>query len=88
MPSFYEVYMIKECNVISRNDIVSVVLFDDKEIQVPTNKLINHHAYIQSYKGNYTVVSKEEFDKEKVKEFIKNHIPKKNNENLVMDNEE
>ena len=37
---------------------------------------------------NYTVVSKEEYDKEKAKESIKNRIQKKNNENLVMDNEE
>ena len=40
MPSSCEVYMIKECNVITRNDKVSVVLFDDKKIQIPTNKSI------------------------------------------------
>ena len=83
MPSSCEVYMIKECNVITRNDKVSVVLFDDKKIQIPTNKSIK-----QFNKGNYTVVSKEEYDKEKAKESIKNRIQKKNNENLVMDNEE
>ena len=88
MPSSCEVYMIKECNVITRNDKVSVVLFDDKKIQIPTNKSIKHFAYIQFNKGNYTVVSKEEYDKEKANESIKNRIQKKNNENLVMDNEE
>lgn len=88
MPSFCEVYMIKECNVISRNDKVSVVLFDDKKIQIPTNKLISHNAYIQFTKGNYTVISKEEYDKEKAKESTKNRIQKKKTENLVMDNEE
>ena len=71
MPSSCEVYMIKECNVITRNDKVSVVLFDDKKIQIPTNKSIKHFAYIQFNKGNYTVVSKEEYDKEKAKESIK-----------------
>ena len=53
MPSSCEVYMIKECNVITRNDKVSVVLFDDKKIQIPTNKSIKHFAYIQFNKGIY-----------------------------------
>ena len=70
--------MIKECNVITRNDKVSVVLFDEIEKAHPDVFNI----------GNYTVVSKEEYDKEKAKESIKNRIQKKNNENLVMDNEE
>lgn len=80
--------MIKECEVIYRNEKVSVVKFDNEKIQIPTSDLIARNAYIRFDKGAYTVVSKNEFEKENVKESTKVRIPKKkNSETMAMDNE-
>lgn len=66
--------MIKECKVILHNDLVSVVLFDKKEIQVPSNKLIGNTAYVKFDNDKYTVVSKNEFEK-----FVKRNDRKSKN---------
>jgi len=63
MPSFYEVIMIKECDVILHNDKVAVVVFEGKKIQVPNSDLINRTAYIKYEDGKYIVVSKDEASK-------------------------
>ena len=60
--------MIKECEVIYRNEKVSVVKFDNKKIQIPNSDLIGRNVYIRFDKGTYTVVSKNEFEKENIKE--------------------
>ena len=62
--------MIKECEVIYRNEKVSVVKFDNKKIQIPNSDLIGRNVYIRFDKGTYTVVSKNEFEKENIKEAI------------------
>jgi hypothetical protein len=81
--------MIKECEVIYRNEKVSVVKFDNKKIQIPNSDLIGRNVYIRFDKGTYTVVSKNEFEKENIKESIKVRTPKKkNDETMAMDNEE
>lgn len=80
--------MIKECNVILHNSFVAVVVFDGKEIQVPSNELIGKTAYVKLENNKYTVVSKEEYLKslEKKQKVSKKQETKK--ENIVIDNEE
>lgn len=53
--------MVKECKVVSGNTLVSVVDYDGKMIQVPSKYTVTGSAYIRCEKGNYSVVSKDEF---------------------------
>lgn len=80
--------MIKECNVVLHNSLVAVIVFDGKEIQVPSNKLIGKTAYVKLENNKYTVVSKDEYLKstEKKQKASKKQEVKK--ENIVIDNEE
>lgn len=83
--------MIKECNIILRNDKVAVVLFDSQKIQVPNTELIGEKAYLRFEHNKYTVVSKDDFEKLNAKKESDNSKRrKKKNEtnNIVMDNEE
>lgn len=68
--------LIKECNVILHNDLVAVVLFDGKEIQVPNSKLIGATAYVKFENEKYTIVSKDKFDKFNKKNIDKKELPK------------
>lgn len=82
--------MIKECNVILRNDKVAVVLFDSHKIQVPNTELIGEKAYLRFEHNKYTVVSKDDFEKINTEKGLDNsNRRKKKNEtnNIVMDNE-
>lgn len=80
--------MIKECNVILHNSLVAVVVFDGKEIQVPSNKLIGKTAYVKCEKEKFIIVSKEEYLKslEKKQKVSKKQEVEK--ENIVIDKEE
>lgn len=85
--------LIKECKVILHNDLVAVVLFDGKEIQVPNSKLINKTTYVKFENEKYTVVSKDEFEKFNKRNIKKNKVEEKpleivEEENIVIDNEE
>lgn len=81
--------LIKECKVKTKNDKVAVILFDGKEIQVPSSKLIQDSAYVKLNKGKYIVVSDDEFYKEKATtEASSIHSKRKKIDNIVMDNEE
>lgn len=80
--------MIKECNVVLHNSLVAVFVFDGKEVQVPSNKLIDKTAYVKYENEKYIIVSKEEYLKslEKKQKVSKKQDTKK--ENIVIDNEE
>ena len=71
-----------------KNRKVAVVLFEGKEIQIPSNDCTGDTVFIKSENEKYTVALKEDLNKEKAtsKNFI-TYAKKKNNENLVMDNE-
>lgn len=84
--------LIKECKVILHNDLVAVVLFDGKEIQVPNSKLINKTTYVKFENEKYTVVSKDEFEKFNKRNIKKNKVEEKpleivEEEKIVIDNE-
>lgn len=85
--------LIKECKVVLHNDLVAVVLFDGKEIQVPNSKLIGATAYVNFENEKYTIVSKDEFEKFSKRNIKKNKVEEKSieiveEENIVIDNEE
>ena len=85
--------LIKECKVILHNDLVAVVLFDGKEIQVPNSKLINKTTYVKFENKKYIVVSNDEFEKFCKRNIKKNKVEEKpieivDEENIVKDNEE
>lgn len=80
--------MIKECNVILHNSLVAVVVFDGKEIQVPSNKLIGKTAYVKYEKEKYIIVSKEEYLKSLEKKQKTNKKQDVEKEKIVMDKEE
>ena len=70
MPSSCEVYMIKECNVITRNDKVSVVLFDDKKFRF---QLINQLNILHIFN----------LIKETIPSFLKKNMTKRKPRNLL-----
>ena len=66
MPSFnvdLEVNMIKECKVTIQNSFSSIVMFDDVEVQVPTNSVVNGVAYVKYENEIYSVANKEDYEK-------------------------
>lgn len=83
--------MIKECDIILQNNKVAVVLFDRSKIQIPHSEIIGDKAYIKYENGKYTVVPKEDFNKQKLNAKVKTK-KNSNDENKdlisVIDNEE
>lgn len=83
--------MIKECDIILHNNKVAVVLFDGRKIQIPHSELVGDKAYVKFDDGKYTVVPKEDFNKQKLNTKVKAK-KNSNNENKdlisVIDNEE
>lgn len=87
--------MIKECKVIMQNSFSSVVLFDDTEVQIPTNSVIDGRAFIKNEGNQYFVVSKKDYEKyQNLKSEKKSKKTKEVNnaddsvENIVIDNED
>ena len=75
--------MIKKCTVISRNELVMVVEYDEKKIQFPTDKKTDDFVYVKFDKGDYSISNEELYNSEvkkvnektqrrKKKEIIKN----------------
>lgn len=64
MPSLtiLEANMIKECKVIMQNSFSSVVLFNNSEIQIPTNSVVDGKAFIKFEDGAYFTATKEEYE--------------------------
>ena len=85
--------MIKECKVILRNELVMVVLFDGKEIQITSDKQNTTTVFVKLEKGKYSIVSKDEFDRyeksnKKPKRQIVETKEEKIDESIAIDNEE
>lgn len=59
--------MIKECNVISQNSKIAIVLYEDKEIQIPSNLVSENKAYIEYKNKKYAISSKDAYVKQSVK---------------------
>lgn len=59
--------MIKECKVLSWNELVMVIAFDGIQIQMPSTKVKEKIVYVKSLNGIYTLVSKDEYDKSLIK---------------------
>lgn len=69
---FYEVInLLKECDVILHNNRVAVILFDGIKIQIPHSELIKEKAYINFENDRYTIVSKEDFEKQNLNTKVK-----------------
>ena len=54
--------MIKECKVILRNPIHMVVMFDDTEVQMPTDEAKNPIVYVELDNAKYSISTKEKFE--------------------------
>ena len=63
--------MIKECDVILHNNRVAVILFDGMKIQIPHSELVKEKAYINFENDKYTIVSKEDFEKQNLNTKVK-----------------
>lgn len=57
--------MVKECKVILRNQLIMVVLYGDKIIQMPTDNTNKHTVYVKKEYGKYFLVDKLEEEKPK-----------------------
>lgn len=55
--------MIKECKVTIQNSFSSIVMFDDIEVQVPTNFVVDGRAFVKYENGTYSVLKKEDYEK-------------------------
>ena len=54
--------MIKECKVAIQNSFSSIVMFDDIEVQVPTNFVVDGRAFVKYENGVYSVLNKEDYE--------------------------
>lgn len=54
--------MIRECKVLMRNNLVMVVDFEGKEVQMPSDNGNEETIYIELQDNKFTVVSKEKYD--------------------------
>lgn len=57
--------MAKECKVILRNQLVMVVLYGDKKIQMPTDNTNKQTVYVKKEYGKYFLVDKLKEEKPK-----------------------
>ncbi|WP_152614233.1 hypothetical protein [Robinsoniella peoriensis] len=54
--------MIRECNVLMRNNLVMVVDFDGKKVQMPTDNSEEDKIYVELQNNKFTVTSKDKYD--------------------------
>ena len=59
------IILAKECRVILRNQLVMVVLYGDKKIQMPTDNTNKPTVYVKKEYGRYFLVDKLEEEKPK-----------------------
>lgn len=59
--------MIKEYNVVLRNELVMVVAYDKKEIQFPTDNRKDKTVFVKFDKGKYSITDKKSYDSEIIK---------------------
>lgn len=58
--------MIRECKVILNNDAVTVVKFDNKEIQFPSIHKKKDTVFVKMDNNSYSIVDKESADIEQL----------------------
>lgn len=71
--------MTKECNVIINNDAVTVILFDDIEVQFPSIHAKAKKVFVKYEDGKYSIVDKLSDD---------NTITKKKNKKAIINTDE
>ena len=54
--------MVKECKVILNNSAVSVILFDGKEVQIPSIKSDKDTVFVEFNNGKYRIVDEPQND--------------------------
>lgn len=54
--------MIRECKVLMRNNLLMVVDFEGKEVQMPSDNGNEENIYVELQDNKFTVVSKEKYD--------------------------
>lgn len=63
--------MIKECNVISRNDLIMVVTYGDTKVQLPSDRKNTDTVFVKYEREKYSISDKEAYDLEISKEKTK-----------------
>ena len=63
--------MIKECNVISRNDLIMVVTYGDTKVQLPSDNKNTDTVFVKYEREKYSISDKEAYDLEISKEKTK-----------------
>lgn len=59
--------MIKECKVLMRNELVMVIDFDGKEIQMPSDHKDSNIVFVKYENDRFSIVDKLEKEKKPVK---------------------
>lgn len=59
--------MTKECKVLLRNELVMVVNFDGKEIQMPSDHKDTDTVFVKYENDRYSIICKMEEEKKSVK---------------------
>ena len=59
--------MTKECKVLLRNELVMVVDFDGKEIQMPSDHATTNTIFVKFENDGYSITDKLEEEKKSVK---------------------
>lgn len=54
---------MKKCRVISRNNLVMVVAYEDLKIQLPSDKSQSEYVYVKKENDKYVVVNESEATK-------------------------
>ena len=63
--------MIKECNVISRNDLIMVVTYGDTKVQLTSDHKNTDTVFVKYEREKYSISDKEAYDLEISKEKTK-----------------
>lgn len=67
--------MVKECKVFLNNQYVTVIKFNDTDVQLPSIKKEADTIFVKYENGKYSVVDKLEPEKEEIKTEI---VPRRN----------
>ena len=76
--------MIKKCTVISRNELVMVVEYDEKKIQFPTDKKTDDFVYVKFENENYSISDKESYDSDAKKDGVVTRRKRKKEKEVVV----
>lgn len=59
--------MIKKCKVLTRNELNMVIMYDDIEVQMPTDGTYDKYIYVKKYNNTYALSSEDEYKKKQNK---------------------